>query len=238
MGCLARAGCLLLLVAAGVLAWLNRAAIGHRVGGPIGERIAGQPAESPTGATPSGKKSGTGAEPVATSDWLPLSEAGVKRTSDALSKLSSSRGPVFVTLGGADVASYIFLQVAKQLPASSDSFAARIKEETIGVRATMNTSDLGAPVLGVLGSLLGGRQRVEMDGTLSVVGPGLAEFRVQTVKIRDVSLPTSVISQLVASMVRSRPKGLDENALPVSIPAYIGDVRVAHGKITLYKNVQ
>jgi hypothetical protein len=71
-----------------------------------------------------------------------------------------------------------------------------------------------------------------------VVGPGLAEFRVQTVKIRDVSLPTSVISQLVASMVRSRPKGLDENALPVSIPAYIGDVRVAHGKITLYKNVQ
>src|ERR1051325_5607424 len=156
MGCLVRAGCLLLIVAAGVLAWLNRAAIGHRVGGPIGDRIAGLSTESPTAAPSSGKKSASVATP-ATPDWLPLSDAGVKRTSDALSKLSSARGPVFVTLGGADVASYIFLQVAKQLPASSDSFAARIKDETIAVRATMNTSDLGAPVLGVLGSLQIGR---------------------------------------------------------------------------------
>ncbi|HEY6220613.1 MAG TPA: hypothetical protein VIV65_11215, partial [Gemmatimonadaceae bacterium] len=28
-----------------VLAWLNRAAIGHRVGGPVGDRIAGQSTE-------------------------------------------------------------------------------------------------------------------------------------------------------------------------------------------------
>src|ERR1051325_4903293 len=104
MGCLVRAGCLLLIVAAGGLAWLNRAAIGHRVGGPIGDRIAGQPAESPTVAPSSGKKSATGVTP-ATSDWLPLSDAGVKRTSDALSKLSKARGPGFVTLGGAGAAS-------------------------------------------------------------------------------------------------------------------------------------
>jgi hypothetical protein len=143
-----------------------------------------------------------------------------------------------VTLGGADVASYIFLQVAKQLPASADSVAARVTGETVAIRATMDTKDLGASVLGVLGALLRGRQHVQMAGTLAVIAPGMAEFRVTEVQVGSIALPTPVISQLVGSMVKKRPPGLDENALPVSTPPYIGDVRVAHGKITLYKNVQ
>jgi len=231
MGCLARLGCLLLIVAAGVVAWLNRDAIGHRIGGPVGERIAGSPAGSSSARA-------TGSEAPATSAWLPLSEAGATRTATALQKLSSPRGPVFVTLGGADIASYIFLQVAKQLPASSDSFAARVTGETVAVRATMDTKDLGESVLGVAGALLRGRQHVQMEGTLAVIGPGMAEFRVREVQVGSIALPTPVISQLVGSMVKKRPAGLDENALPVSIPPYIGDIRVAHGKITLYKNVQ
>src|SRR4051812_26900005 len=103
MGCLVRLGCLLLIVAAGVVAWLNREAIGHRIGGPVGQRISGsvggdaRPGTAPTVATGSDA-------------WLPLSEAGATRTATALQKLSSPRGPVFVTLGGADIASYIFLQ--------------------------------------------------------------------------------------------------------------------------------
>jgi hypothetical protein len=213
MSCLARIGCLLVLVAVGVLAWLNRDRWLHRHAPP---------------------------PPVvaASAEWMPLTDAGAKRTADALAKLSSPRGPVFVTLGGSDVASYVMLQIAKQLPPSADSFASRIKDDQIGVRANMSTKDLGGSAVGELALLLGDRQRVEMSGTLRVIGKGLAEFLVTDVRIRGVSLPSTVISRLVKPLVHgARPKGLDESALPVSIPSYIGDVRIAGGKITLYKNV-
>jgi hypothetical protein len=102
----------------------------------------------------------------------------------------------------------------------------------------MSTKDLGGSAVGELALLLGDRQRVEMSGTLRVIGKGLAEFLVTDVRIRGVSLPSTVISRLVKPLVHgARPKGLDESALPVSIPSYIGDVRIANGKITLYKNV-
>jgi hypothetical protein len=214
MGCLARIGCVVVLVALGVVAWLNRDRWMRRA----------LPPEAPT---------------LAVSEWMPLTEAGAKRTADALTKLSSTQGPVFVTLGGSDIASYVVLQIVKQLPPSADSFAARIKDDKIGVRATMNTRDLGGSAVSDLAALLGDRQRVEMNGSLRVIGKGMAEFVVTEVKIRDLSLPSAIISRLVGPLVRGpRPKGLDEHALPVSIPSYIGDIRIANGKITLYKNVQ
>jgi hypothetical protein len=176
---------------------------------------------------------------VTSSNWAPLSEAGAARTKDALTKLQSPRGPVFVTLGGSDVASYILLQITRQMPASADSFVARVDQDRIRLRASMKMSDLGSSIGGVLGSLMSDRERVEMSGTLRVIGPGLAEFRVTEVRVSDVALPSAVINRLVRPMVKgARPPGLDENGLAISIPPYIGDVRVANGKITLYKNVQ
>jgi hypothetical protein len=33
------------------------------------------------------------------------------------------------------------------------------------------------------------------------------------------------------------PAGLSDSGLPLPLPSYIGDIRVANGKITLYKNI-
>lgn len=211
MSCLARVGCLLLIVALGVGAWLTRDRWLHT---------------TPPAAAPA-------------SEWSPLTEGGAKRTATALAKLSGPSGPVFATLAGSDVASYVFLQLAKSMPASSDSFEARVRDDQISLRASMNTKELGSSALGALSSLLGDRERVEMAGSLRVIGKGLAEFRVAEVRVHDLALPSAVISRLVAPLVKGkRPPGLDDNALPLSIPPYVGDVRVANGRITLYKNVQ
>lgn len=211
MSCLARIGCVVLLVALGVAAFLTRDRWLNR--GPASAAV--------------------------DSEWTPLSEAGAKRTGDALATLSSASGPVFVSASAADVASYVFLQLTKSLPASSDSFAARVHDDKLSLRASMNTKELGSSVLGVLGSLLGDREQVEMSGQLHVIGKGIAEFTVTDVRIRGVALPKSVITRLVTPLVKGkRAPGLDANALPLSIPSYVGDVRVENGKITLYKNVQ
>jgi hypothetical protein len=218
MGCMARLGCLIVLLILGVGAWFTRDRWMQHLPWRNGQT-------ETTTTTADG--------------WLPLTEAGAQRTRDALQKLSSPRGPVFVTLAGSDVASYVFLQIVKQMPPASDSFAAFVDQDHIRLRARMKTSDLGSNVVGVLGSLLGERERVEMGGTLRVIGTGLAEFRVTDVKVHDIGLPGGVIHRLVKPLVKApRPAGLDENGLPISIPSYIGDVRVSKGKITLYKNVQ
>ena len=103
----------------------------------------------------------------------------------------------------------------------------------------MRTADLGGAVTGMLRKLLGERERVEMAGTLHVIGKGQAEFRVDDVRIRDIGLPDALLTRLVRA-VSSGPRqaGLGETGLPIAIPSYIADVRVQNGKITLYKNVQ
>lgn len=241
MGCLLRLGCLIVLLICGIIAYFTRdrwvSKLPWRTTHTETTRITRAP-DAPS--TPGGSARAERTEgPAATSsDWTPLTDAGATRTRDALKKLSGSRGPVFVTLSGSDVASYIFQQVAKQMPVSTDSFAARVDDDRIRLRARMKTSELGS-VAGFLGSLMGDRERVEMSGTLRVIGPSLAEFRVRDARIHDVGLPDALVSRLVKPMVRGpRPPGLDERGLPISIPSYIGDVRVAGGKITLYKNVK
>ena len=217
MGCLFRLGCLVVLLIVGVVAFLTR----DRWMKSLPWRSAA-----------------TETSVITTSDWKPLSEAGAKRTRDALATLSSKSGPVFVTLAGSDVASYIFLQLSRAMPASTDSFAARVDGDRIRLRANMKTSDLGSSV-GALGALLGERERVEMSGHLSVIAKGLAQFRVTEVRVHDMGIPNALVSRLVRPLVRGpRPPELAADGLPIAIPSYVGDVRVANGKITLYKNVQ
>jgi hypothetical protein len=219
MGCLRTLGCLIVVVIIGVAAFLTRDRWMSKL-----PWVSSRPDTTVTAIA---------------DRWLPLTQAGADRTRDALQKLSTPRGPVFLTLDGSDVASYVFMQIVKQMPASTDSFAARIDGDHIRLRARMRTADLGGAVTGMLGKLLGDRERVEMGGTLRVIGKGRAEFRVDAVKIRDIGLPNPLITRLVRAVASGpRAAGLDENGLPIAIPSYIGDVRVQNGKITLYKNVQ
>ena len=37
---------------------------------------------------------------------------------------------------------------------------------------------------------------------------------------------------------RPRAGGLADNALPLPVPPYVSDIRIANGKVTLYKNVK
>jgi hypothetical protein len=238
MGCLFRLGCLVVLLVCGAVAYLTRDRWMDKLPWRTTQTETTRTTRAP-GAQSSPGTSGSNRTVPDPDGWMPLTEAGAKRTREALQTLSGPRGPVFVTLSGSDVASYVFLQIVKEMPASTDSFAARVDQDHIRLRARMKTSELGSSVIGVLGSLLGDRERVEMGGTLRVIGKGLAEFRVNDVKIHDVSLPDALITRLVKPLVRGpRPPALDEKGMPVVIPSYIGDVRVSSGKITLYKNVQ
>jgi len=216
MGCIARLGCLFVLAILAVVGWFTR------------DRWMPESMRSHMVTTTKGPT------------WEPLTDAGAQHTEAALAKLSQPRGPVFQTLSGADAASYIFRQLAARLPQSSDSVEAMVSGDRVSMRANVKLSELGgAGALGSLGSVLGDRERVEFTGTFRVAKPGLAEFQIQDIKVGAVTLPRGMIAGLVGRFDRGqRPAGLDRDALPLPIPRYVGDIRVANGKITLYKTVE
>jgi hypothetical protein len=212
MGCIARLGCLFVLVILAIAGWFTRDRW-------LPQRFRTTPA-------------------AAASAWQPVTPAGAQRTNAALTKLSDQRGPVFQTLSAGDVASFAFTEFGKRLNGSADSVSARVEGDRMTVRAVVRLAELKGK-LGPLGGMLGDRETVEMSGTVQMIRPGLAALAVQTAKVGRIALPQGMIPRLVKEIDnRRRPEGLPDNALPLPVPAYVGDIRIGNGKITLYKNVQ
>ena len=212
MGCIARLGCLVVLVCLAIGAWFTRDRWMSKV-----------PGATPVVAT----------APV----WQPLSpEAGAKgkRT---IESLQSATGPVFANLSAGEIASYVFQTVGRTLPTSSDSVEAAVIGDALYVRAIVPMKDLaGSGVLGPLGSLLNAREKITIGGGFRVVRPGLSEFQVREVKLRDFSIPRGAIPRLLQQISKgNRPEGIAADALPVPTPKTLGDVRIANNKVTLYK---
>src|SRR5215467_8247080 len=115
MGCLARLGCLILLVVLGVCAWFTRDLwIPAKLRPP----------------------------PAIVNTWQPVTAAGATRTRDALEKLSRPRGPVYETLSAGDVASLAFSEAARTTGGSVDSVAAKIDGDRMSMRAFVSTATM------------------------------------------------------------------------------------------------
>jgi hypothetical protein len=169
--------------------------------------------------------------------WEPITAQGAQRTRQLLTRLSQPTGPVFGNLSSGDVASYIYQSLAKQLPPSADSIQAAVIGDRLYIRASVRLQDLGGTSsLGPLAGMLGEREEMQFGGTFHIVRPQLAEYEVKDIKIRDLSLPTTMIPRVLRQTERgSRPEGLSPDGLPIVVPAYLGDVRIANGRVTLYK---
>jgi hypothetical protein len=219
-GCFRRAGCLVLILAVvGAWYWYTHLRAPGSSAAPA----------STTGAT------------AASPEWQPLSQADADRGRVAVESLAQRSGPVFANLSAAQAASYIFLVVAKQLPPSARSVEASIKGDRLYVRSEVDLKDFGGSgQLGTLGMLLGSRDSVLLGGTIHMLKPGLGEFLVQDVKIGRLQVPEGLIPRLITEMKKrgKQVPGIAPNGLPMVMPVYISDVRIADGKITLYKSVR
>ncbi len=212
MGCIARLGCLILLVCLAIGAWFTRAT--------WLPKITGKPVV--TSAAPG---------------WEPLTPEAGAAGKKKLDELARPSGPVFTNLSATEVASYVFQTVARTIPAQADSAEAAVIGDALFVRAVVPVREIaGTGVLGPLAGLLNDRERLQLGGTFHVIRPGLSEFQVREIKLRDFKVPTGAIPRLVRQLSHGeRPEGLSPNALPVTTPRSLADVRIANGKVTLYK---
>lgn len=212
-GCLGRLGCLVLILLLAAGAWLTRGRWQPRL---FSER----------GAT--------------TVTWQPVTDSGADGVAATVQRLSGRSGPAFVNLTAAEVASLIVSRAGGRFPASIDSVMAAVDGERVLLRASINLEQIrGLDALGPLGAFMNRRERLEIAGRLGVLRPGLAEYRVESVQIGVISVPKSAIPGLLGRLSnRPRQDGVVEEGLPFEIPAFVGDVRVARGRVTLYKAVQ
>jgi len=170
--------------------------------------------------------------------WERLTPEGAERGRAAVQLLSRPSGPVFTNTRGADLAAYIFDELSKQLPPSAQELEAAVIDDRLHVRALVNISDFGGSgTLGPLAAMLSDREPVEFGGTLELVRPGLAQYRVKVLRLRELSVPSRMIPRLLQRVARgSRPPGLAEDGLPLEVPAFIADVRIGQERVTLYRS--
>jgi len=220
-GCFRRAGCLVLIIAL-VALWYWYARV-----------------ERPASTKTSDVSATTGAT-LTNTGWEPLTIPDAERGKAAVEGLAQRSGQVFANLTPAEAASYIFLVLAKQLPPSAKNAEAAIRGDRLYVRSEVELKDFGgAGQLGNLGFLLGSRDSVLIGGTIQMLKPGLGQFLVQQFKIGRLDVPQGLIPRLIGQLKKANTvPGLAPNGLPMVMPSYISDVRIANGKITLYKSVQ
>jgi hypothetical protein len=216
-GCLRRIGCLVVLCVAALAAYLTRDRWMSYL-----PRVGSAPRSTAAARGPA---------------WEPVSDDAAARARRAIESLGRRTGPVFVNMPAGDLASYFYIALAQQLPPSADSIEAAAVGNRMYVRAVISLDDFKAvDALGPLSGFVGRRERLQMGGTFAVIRSGLAQFLVEDVRLGELPIPRPAIPKLLRQIRRgSMPPGVADNGLPFVVPTYLGDARVADGKVTLYK---
>ena len=212
MGCLKRflagMGCLVVLAAAALGVWLARDRIAA-----LYRRVRGLP------------------EPPPVVYAMPDS-GGASRATARLEALTRRGGPAYVDLTAADLAALIERQLAAAPHRPLDSVGVALGEQRIRVRGSLDMSVLPHRLLGPLAQGLGRREPVVVGGALSVPAGGHLAWTIDELKVRDFPFPKAVIPSIVAALGVPGARGA---AVPLELPAGIGDLRVSPDRVRAYR---
>lgn len=218
-----RLGCLLIIIVLLVVAWYWYARVDEK--------------KAPTADNAAAIEVASGS---ANSGWQSFTPADAERGNAAIQAFNRPSGPVFVNLSPAEAGSYLLSLVSRKLPPSATNAQAAVIGNRLYVRSEVAWKDFGdSRALSSIRMLLGERDSVLIGGTIHMLHPGLAEFRVEEMKLGKFDVPSPLQKRLVAEIKKKNSvPGVSQDALPVVMPSYISDVRIANGKITLYKSVR
>ncbi len=211
-GCLRSIGCLTLLAVLAVGGWITR--------------------ERWLPAVP-------GARPAPKIAYDSVTEARRERGREVIASLGQKTGPVFANLTAAEASALVLTDAKRRLPAFVGEVEAAVVGDRLVLRSSLDPAELqGIDALGPVAGMLQSRQQVTLAGTLEIARPGHALFVVQQVHVNDLDVPSPAIAALVRQIDRrTRSQGTPDRAIAFDVPAYIGDVRVAKGRVTVYKSV-
>lgn len=182
----------------------------------------------------------TAEAPATTAAWAPITASGGTRAKERIASLGRRNGPAYVTLTPSEFAAYVLGSALSGVAAGDTATQAVVQDGMLYIRTRVRLSELGGrDALGPLARVFNDTEPLMVAGTLSMVRPGLAQFRLKEVAVRELKVPRSAVGTLVKRWGPTpRPDSLSTDGLPVTLPAEIVDLRLADGKITLYKKTQ
>jgi hypothetical protein len=212
-----KAGCLLVLVALGAAAWYFR---GYWI--------------------PKAKQAVAVEMPADSAAWAPITAAGGARARARIATLGTRSGPAYVTLTASEFAAYVLGSALSEIARQDTATKAVVENGKLYIRTRIRLSDVGGrDALGPLARLFKDTEPLLVGGTLSAVRPGLAQYRLKEVAVRNIEVPRSVVGTLVRRWSAGvRPDSLATDGLPVTLPTTVVDLRLQNGKVTLYKRTE
>lgn len=207
-----RFGCLILLVAALVAAWLNR--------GPLvraATRVVGRETPLPSVAEPA-----VGAPTPAAVEGAEAKLALLNRESGA---------PDSVVLSPNEVASWIGGGIDWTVRKTFDSLRVELRPDTLVMHARLDTRAVPPEALGPLAGILEPREPLRVAGPLTLARPGVVRFEVAELSVRELRFPSAAVRQAAR-----RVAGADAGggfAVPV-VPA-VRAVAVRPAGLVLYR---
>lgn len=172
---------------------------------------------------------------VQAATWEGSTDAGARRGENAIASLQARNGPAFANLSAGDLLSYLLKAFGKNVSSVADSLQASVVGERVYVRARVRTSDIPKDVLGALTMIMPSHTRVTLGGTIRVIEPGASEFQVKDAIVGSVRVPSGMIPTLLDQLGLQRRTRTAADGFEFPTPGYIGDVRIANGRITVYK---
>jgi len=261
MGCLTRIGCLVVVAGAAAAGyWLygdqlpsKLATAAGRVADKAGDAagvVADRSIATRRDTTPGGspdanrnadrnadRSANRNAEPRV--DWARVGSDAAMPTKE-IAALSKRDGPAFVTLNAAELAGLLSAALPQQLPTSARDVELALRDNQLLVRATLDVAEIAGD--GTLGRLLGialaGRDTLQLGGTLEPLRSGAAQYRVESLRVKGIQVPPRLIPTVLGALRRGQtPKELAPNGVGMLLPKAVADLRIAKGRLTLYKAV-
>ncbi|MBC7894873.1 MAG: hypothetical protein H7066_05650 [Cytophagaceae bacterium] len=213
-GCLRQVGCLVLLVVLGLGGWLTREL--------WWERATGRPLHPET-------------------TWSPVEPEDGPPARKRIEALERRQGDVFTTLTPGEVAALILGETGGRLPPGVQDVETSVVGDALSIRASVDLTTLrSVDGLGPLRALLTARQPVTITGRPRVVARGRGAFDVQSLKVGGIEVPSPALGALIRQLDRGADgereiSGSSGRSITFAVPRYVGDIRVARGRVVLYK---
>lgn len=167
----------------------------------------------------------TGSAPRAEVQW----SAPTRDSAAVAGRVARSRRDAWVNLEPGDLATLLDQATGEVIKEPEVA----ISGETVRVRGRLVLAQVPkVDALGPLAPLLSGEPRIELAGRPSMAGRGRARIVVTDLRLGGVEVP----GQARAALLRQLQPGGAEGEVSFSLPSWVGDIRVANGALTVYKD--
>lgn len=229
-GCFGRVmGLAVLVVAvAGAWWWWNGGTL------PLPEAIASRlPSARADGDSMSTKPS----EGLATARWQSIEEATAAEAEVKVRRLQQVGGPSRISLEVGELASFLVRPFIQQLPASAADAQVALVDDMIYVRTLVRLEEFGGEaILGPLAGAWDRRDTLTIGGRFDLLQGQRAQFRIQDVVIGQFRVPRPLLPKLISMTRRGLvAEDIAPDAYPVTLPSFVGDVRINRNQITVYR---